>query len=57
MSERFSLTIESVGDHAIPAATRLRSLLKLMLRGFGLRCVEAKEVATEIPAATEVNDD
>lgn len=44
MNERFSLVLESSGEHIIPAATRLRAVLKLLLRGYSFRVVEAKEV-------------
>jgi hypothetical protein len=53
---RFRLTLESVPSD-VPAEIRLRGLLKLMLRSFGLRCVEAKELtdgeeeSTEVPAS------
>lgn len=44
MNERFTMTIEVVrnGDER-PPIIRLRSLLKLMRRGFGLRCLEINE--------------
>jgi hypothetical protein len=45
MSERFTITLESVAGHSTPAVTRLRALLKLMLRGYGLRAVEMRELA------------
>jgi hypothetical protein len=41
--ERFELVIESV-PHSIPAVTRLRGLLKIALRAFGLRVVTAREI-------------
>ena len=38
--ERFSLTTQNAGDrHGIPIAPRLRRLLKVMLRGYGIRCI------------------
>lgn len=40
MSERFTLTIEAAsGTYLQPPVVRLRALLKLMLRAFGLRVV------------------
>lgn len=44
MNERYAITLESVSGQTTPAATRLRALLKLMLRGYGLRVTEAREL-------------
>lgn len=52
MNERFSLTLESSGEHIIPAATRLRAVLKLLLRGYSFRVVEAREIAPEMESVT-----
>ena len=51
MNTRFNLTLEALphGDDR-PAVIRLRAFLKLALRGFKLRCVEAKEL-TPAPAS------
>lgn len=49
MKERYELTIEANADMR-PAATRLKGLLKLALRGFGFRCVTVREVASETHA-------
>lgn len=40
---RFILTLEPTGNDTRPPTTRLRGLLKIALRGFGLRCVQATE--------------
>lgn len=34
----------AAGNHLAPPIVRLRRLLKASLRGYGLRCVSAKEV-------------
>jgi hypothetical protein len=34
---------------AVPAAVRLRGLLKVVLRAFGFRCVEVREVTAAVP--------
>jgi hypothetical protein len=39
----FELRLVALPD-AVPAATRLKRLLKMCLRGYGLKCVEAREV-------------
>ncbi len=43
---RFTITLESVPSD-IPATARLKQALKVLLRGFGLRCVTAVETHTE----------
>lgn len=43
--ERFTLTIQDAGDpRQVPAAPRLRRLLKAMLRGYGIRCLDIRPV-------------
>lgn len=44
MNERFTITVESTANQQIPAVVRLRAALKVLLRGFGLRCLEAREI-------------
>ena len=44
MNERFTVTVEARPQDG-PIEARLRLWLKLGQRRFGLRCVEAKEVA------------
>src|SRR5882672_205012 len=47
--ERYIVTFEAKVDIGRPAIIRLRALLKLALRGFGMRCVELRsEHGTEI---------
>lgn len=41
---RFSIELEAIPSHELPAAVRLRGLLKTALRAFGLKCVYAKEL-------------
>jgi hypothetical protein len=41
--ERFRLVLRAERSH-LPAAQRLRSALKLLLRGYQLRCIELHEV-------------
>lgn len=53
MNERYAIVLESVGGQTIPAATRLRSLLKVMLRSFGLRVTEARELKNTSPDASD----
>src|SRR5262245_55538408 len=40
----FALTIPAEGKDPRPAMVRVRSMLKLMLRAFGLRCLTIREV-------------
>jgi hypothetical protein len=43
---------------AVPAVTRLKRLLKMARRGYGLRCIEAQEVKPDGEAVNvEVHDD
>jgi hypothetical protein len=45
--ERFTLTIQDAGDrNSVPVAPRLRRLLKSMLRGYGIRCVDIRPAGT-----------
>jgi hypothetical protein len=41
--ERFALVLQAE-PWTTPAVSRLRRALKLLLRSFGLRCVECREV-------------
>ncbi len=50
MPEQFRLTIESAPGWSAPAIVRVRRPLKVLLRAFGLKCVDL----TEMPPA---NDD
>ena len=52
--ERFTITLESVPSD-IPAAARLKRALKMLLRGFGLRCVTAVETqpTNDAPRSTQ----
>ena len=41
--ERFRLVIQDAGDrNNVPVMPRLRRLLKAMLRGYGIRCVDIR---------------
>ena len=44
--ETYTITVTDAASHheTRPVVIRLRTLLKLMLRGFGLRCVEIRPV-------------
>ena len=42
MGQRITITIE-IQQHAIPAAVRLRRLLKVMLRSLGMRCIACRK--------------
>lgn len=44
MKQRFALTLETINADTRPAVVRLRGLLKVALRGFGLKCVDANEI-------------
>ena len=54
--ESYVITIRDAANHheTRPAITRLRALLKLMLRGFGLRCVEIRRT-NSAAEPTEIN--
>lgn len=43
----YELTLRAEGPDPRPPIIRLRSLLKLMLRGFGLRCVTIREIPAD----------
>lgn len=43
----YSLTLRAEGNDPRPAIIRLRSLLKLMLRGFGLRVITIRELPAD----------
>lgn len=45
----FSLTLTALGDDSRPATVRLRTLLKIALRAFRLRCVEVREIEPTLP--------
>jgi hypothetical protein len=53
--ERFLIELAPTGRDTRPPAIRLRGLLKLALRAFGLRCVAMRETRDEIgsPESTE----
>ena len=40
--QRYTLVLEATPRHHAPAIVRLRRLLKVALRTFGLRCVECR---------------
>jgi hypothetical protein len=40
---RFSILVERVGDDPPPAEVELRRLLKLLLRGMQMRCIDVRE--------------
>ncbi|HET6324803.1 MAG TPA: hypothetical protein VFG04_08890 [Planctomycetaceae bacterium] len=44
MPEQFRLTIESSPGWSVPAVVRVRRALKVLLRAFGLKCVDLAEV-------------
>ena len=44
---RFTLTIQDAEPrNPVPLTPRLRRLLKVMLRGYGIRCVDMRPVPT-----------
>ena len=51
---RFTIELEAVPSD-IPAAARLKRALKVLLRGFGLRCVTAVETqpTNDAPRSTQ----
>lgn len=59
MNERYAMTLQSVPGHDVPATTRLRHALKCLLRSFGLRAIELRELAelteatADAPASTQ----
>jgi hypothetical protein len=46
---RLTLRAEPPGHDGAPATIRLRRLLKCLLRAFGFRCVEVREVGYDGP--------
>jgi hypothetical protein len=42
--EQYTITLRAEPGFDVPAVVRLRKFLKEALRGWGLRCVEAREV-------------
>jgi hypothetical protein len=50
-SERYELVLRAE-PWSVPAIIRLRRLLKLALRSFGLRCVELKELPADDATVT-----
>ena len=42
--QQFALLLQDTPGHTIPAITRLKSVLKLLGRGYHLRCVSAVDV-------------
>lgn len=49
--EAYVITLRAEGTDDPPPAIRLRQALKLLLRTFRLRCVEAREVPARGPAS------
>ena len=52
---RWTITIRDAGGTDVPATVRLRKLLKVMLRAFGLRCTDIREVKDQPDATTAEN--
>jgi hypothetical protein len=53
----FRLTIRPGAD-AVPAIARLRRLLKMLLRGYGFRCVAIEELPASVaPSAQDERSD
>lgn len=55
---RFSIELEAITSHDRPADVRLRGLLKIALRAFGLKCVTVRELRPPEtgPASSLPND-
>jgi hypothetical protein len=55
----YEIKLRSVGEHPNTPARRLAQLLKLALRGFGLRAISVREVApaTQPDATAEAEKD
>jgi hypothetical protein len=47
--ESFQIDLRALADDDAPAHVRLRRLLKLVLRGFGFRCVGVRETTPALP--------
>lgn len=46
--QRFTITIQDAEPrNPVPLAPRLRRLLKVMLRGYGIRCVDLRPVPSQ----------
>ena len=54
--ETFEIVLRSEGHNNPPAIIRLRRLLKVALRGFGLRCVTIREMTLPQVQETEADD-
>jgi hypothetical protein len=53
----FRLTIRP-GRDAVPTVVRLRRLLKMLLRGYGFRCISVEELPASVaPAAQDERGD
>lgn len=52
-SERYAITLESVAGHDTALDARLKAAFKVLLRGFGLRIVEARELSLDAPDSTQ----
>ena len=52
----FALTLQAVpGWGNVPATIRLKRFLKAALRGYGLRCTEAREIIPANPEPTSAS--
>lgn len=53
----YALTLEAVPGGDVPATIRLKRFLKAALRGYGLRCTEAREIHNPAPrVASDLQD-
>ena len=52
----FEITFRAEAGDSIPAIIRLRRLLKVALRSFGLRCTLIREITPQVQD-TEIRDD
>jgi hypothetical protein len=51
--ERYLVTLDALVDD-VPAAVRLRRLLKCALRSFGFRCVSVRDVPADADARVHI---
>ena len=58
MRETYTITVTDAANRheTRPISIRLRTLLKLMLRGFGLRCTDIREVKPSTSVAHDGNE-
>ena len=55
--ERFTLTIQDAEPrNPVPLTPRLRRLLKAMLRGYGIRCVDMRPAGSVAKSSGKKND-